>query len=385
MEYFILNDPNLSFKDVLQRHLCGEPLSEKKADKVKEEKAKVEEKKSKKSDSPKEKEKRPLKDEDKEVKKEEEEEKMEVDEEKNEKETEQQQQKRKKKENEEETKDKKDEDVEMKEEKNEAKEEKEKEKNKEKEKEKKEEKKDEKEKEKKEEKKDEKEKEKKDEFEKDKKVENEKEKKEEREKEKEREKDKEREKRKRREDEKSMPAPMKTPERRKVCVSIQPPQISLHQMEQMITSGGKYDVELMNDLMAQTYAAAIKWPKDVILQVRLEHVMKHVETGSWPVQKNYPLGDHLLTSSRTASPDREAATPMSEVSEMSFDEVTVTRASPVRRRRGRHDEPSVDHSPKIRSLLTSGASPSVIPPKNPIALNLDQFLLESSQQTLAER
>ena len=77
MEYFILNDPNLSFKDVLQRHLCGEPLSEKKADKVKEEKAKVEEKKSKKSDSPKEKEKRPLKDEDKEVKKEEEEEKLE--------------------------------------------------------------------------------------------------------------------------------------------------------------------------------------------------------------------------------------------------------------------------------------------------------------------
>jgi hypothetical protein len=70
-------------------------------------------------------------------------------------------------------------------------------------------------------------------------------------------------------DEKSMPAPLMTPERRKICVSIQPPQITLAQMEQMMAKGSKYDVELMNDLMAQTYAAAIKWPKDIILQVRL--------------------------------------------------------------------------------------------------------------------
>ena len=65
--------------------------------------------------------------------------------------------------------------------------------------------------------------------------------------------------------------------------------------------------------MAQTYAAAIKWPKDTILHVRLEHIMKCIETGIWPVQKNYPLGDHLLLStSRAASPDREASMPLSE-------------------------------------------------------------------------
>ena len=34
MEYFILNDPSLSFKDILQRHLCGEPLVEKKPEKA---------------------------------------------------------------------------------------------------------------------------------------------------------------------------------------------------------------------------------------------------------------------------------------------------------------------------------------------------------------
>lgn len=64
--------------------------------------------------------------------------------------------------------------------------------------------------------------------------------------------------------------------------------------------------------MAQTYAAAIKWPKDIILQIRLEHIVKLVETDVWPVAKNYPLGDHIPTSSRSTSPDpllKETGTP----------------------------------------------------------------------------
>jgi hypothetical protein len=185
------------------------------------------------------------------------------------------------------------------------------------------------------------------------------------------------EKEKPKKEEKSKPKP----ERRKICVSIQPPQISLQQMEQMITQGGKYDSDLINDLMAQTYAATIKWPKEVILQVRLEHIVKCVETGKWPVERNYPLGDHLLSNSRGASPDREASTPMSEASEPAFDEPT-----PVRRR-GRQfvAEDTMDHSPKIRSLLTASQTSTVTPPKNTVALSLDAFLLESNQQNLAER
>lgn len=50
-------------------------------------------------------------------------------------------------------------------------------------------------------------------------------------------------------DEKSMPAPTMTPERRRVCTYIQPPQINIQQMEQMIAKGTVYDLELMNDLV----------------------------------------------------------------------------------------------------------------------------------------
>ena len=31
MDYYVLNDPELSFKDILKRHLCNEPLLDKKA------------------------------------------------------------------------------------------------------------------------------------------------------------------------------------------------------------------------------------------------------------------------------------------------------------------------------------------------------------------
>ena len=144
MEYYILNDPDLSFKDILKRHLCGEPLSDKKPEKEKKETKKVfveeeKETRSKKRGTPA---KRTRKSE---KEKTEEEEEMEVEEKKG------------------------------REPKKSSSEEK---------------------------------------------------------------------------DEKSMPAPTMTPERRKASISIQPPQISLQQMEQMMAKGSKYDVELMNDLVS---------------------------------------------------------------------------------------------------------------------------------------
>ena len=348
MEYYILNDPDLTFKDILKRHLCGEPLVEKKEEKKQERKEKKSEEKVEKEEK-KEGDKEEKKEEEKEEKKKspaakksrksdskKEEEKSSVkDEEMDEGE------KEKEKETEEETEKKDGDKEEVKMEVDEE--------------------------------------EKKEEKEKTSKVETKKE-----------------EKEKEKKDETSMPAPTMTPERRKICVSIQPPQITLAQMEQMMAKGSKYDVELMNDLMAQTYASAIKWPKDVILQVRLEHIIKCVETDSWPVQKNYPLGDHLLTNSRAASPDREAAsTPISEsgLSDLSFDETSVPPSSHgagSRKRRGRQpavatDDNPMDHSPKIRSLLTGAITSSVSPTKNPLGLSVDAFLLESNQQNLAER
>ena len=62
-----------------------------------------------------------------------------------------------------------------------------------------------------------------------------------------------------------------------------------------------YDMEVMNELMAQTYAAAIRWPKDKILEIRLLHVMSCVEHGVWPVPDDYALGDHLEEEVRCQS------------------------------------------------------------------------------------
>ena len=167
MEYYILNDTELSFKDILKRHLCGEPLVDKKEEKEKESEKEVKEKKkspakrSRKSDSKKEKEEEKAKDDDEDEDKEKskDEEKMEVDEDKEDKEA-----------------------------KKEAK--------------------------------------------------------------------------KEDEDEKTMPAPTMTPERRKISVSIQPPQISLQQMEQVIN---QYEIRLAiwNRLMLPTLHQQLKFTDDL--------------------------------------------------------------------------------------------------------------------------
>ncbi len=176
-------------------------------------------------------------------------------------------------------------------------------------------------------------------------------------------------KQKKSEPEPSTPAPPPTP-KRKVAVSIPPPQISIQQMEQMAKGGMIYDMEVMNDLMAQTYASAIKWPKDKILEVRLGHIVKCVETGIWPVPHDYPLGNHLATekeeaaapeenkSSASATQHRDgASTPMSESSDVSMEDPNVlTHGSRGGRRRGRRPLDAVpEEKSKIRSLLQQPA------------------------------
>jgi hypothetical protein len=155
---------------------------------------------------------------------------------------------------------------------------------------------------------------------------------------------------------------------RKLAVSIQPPQISLQQMEQLAKGGMMYDMEVMNNLMAQTYAAAIKWPKDRILEVRLGHVVTCVETGKWPVPNDYPLGDHLEEEAEDVEsqllqqqllqsmPVRDgASTPRSETSELSGaeDPNVLTHGGSSRRRRGRKplDYQANDEKSKIKSIL----------------------------------
>merc|ERR550519_341545 len=163
------------------------------------------------------------------------------------------------------------------------------------------------------------------------------------------------------------------------------PQLNLQQMEAAIAKGGLgYDQEMINDLMAQTYAASIKWPKDRVLHVRLQHIVSCVETGTWPVPVNYVISNSAAASdpgtpepphvSRDTStplsearldphPPRDSSTPHSEVSEMSsFDDgnvLTHPSGTPGKKRRGRRP---LDYDPeknsKIRSLLTSNLGAS---------------------------
>ena len=155
-----------------------------------------------------------------------------------------------------------------------------------------------------------------------------------------------------------------------VSVSIDPPQISLQQMEQM-ARGGVYDMDMMTDLMQQTYAAAIKWPKDRILTIRLEHIMEAVETDKWPVSKDFSYAEAAgLTIDEapaaaegvTSTPLRDATTPaMSEVSEVSNPYEDANVLTPGRKHGNRGRKPlGVSHmddkSSKIRSLLTAGRS-----------------------------
>ena len=110
--------------------------------------------------------------------------------------------------------------------------------------------------------------------------------------------------------------------------SIPAPQLNLQQMEQAIAKGGGlgYDQDMINDLMVQTYAASVKWPKDAVLQERLKHIVSCLETESWPVPANYCISEHVVLSD-PATPEpvqntRDTSTPLSEVSELRTGELS---------------------------------------------------------------
>ena len=134
----------------------------------------------------------------------------------------------------------------------------------------------------------------------------------------------------------------------------------------MAKGGMLYDMEVMNELMAQTYAAAIRWPKDKILEIRLMHIISCVEHGLWPVPDDYALGDHLEEEVEEApaaaatekpapqnsqSSARDTSTPMSQASDASAEDAGKS----ARSLRGRKppDFPD-DKTSKIRSLLQQG-------------------------------
>ena len=59
-----------------------------------------------------------------------------------------------------------------------------------------------------------------------------------------------------------------------MIVFMKAPQLNLQQIEAAIAKGGQgagYDQEMINDLMAQTYAASVRWPKDKVNKDRCQN------------------------------------------------------------------------------------------------------------------
>jgi hypothetical protein len=111
--------------------------------------------------------------------------------------------------------------------------------------------------------------------------------------------------------------------------AILAPQLNLQQIEAAIAKGGgAYDQDMINDLMAQTYAASVRWPKDRVLHVRLQHIVAGMEEGRWPVPPHsLLLLEQQSEDSGAATPEpangnhaaaRDTSTPLSEVRSLYF-------------------------------------------------------------------
>jgi len=146
--------------------------------------------------------------------------------------------------------------------------------------------------------------------------------------------------------------------------SIVAPQLNLAQMEAAIAKGGGlgYDQEMINDLMAQTYAASVRWPKDSVLHVRLQHIVQCLESKEWPVPANFSISE-VAAMSGPATPEpmqnnRDTSTPLSEMSELSqFDDGNVlTHGGGLanRKKRGRRPLDYPDEKAKFRNMMNSG-------------------------------
>jgi len=146
------------------------------------------------------------------------------------------------------------------------------------------------------------------------------------------------------------------------------PQLNLQQMEAAIAKGGGlgYDQEMINDLMAQTYAASVQWPKDNILHVRLHHIVQSLESGKWPVRNNSLLASEVVASG-PATPEpsqhggRDTSTPLSEMSELSqYDDGNVLTHGSLASRKKRGRRP-LDYTEgagaKSRAMMTNSGTP----------------------------
>ena len=142
-------------------------------------------------------------------------------------------------------------------------------------------------------------------------------------------------------------------------------------------------IDMMNDLMAQTYASAVKWPKDQILAIRIGHIVKCIQDGKYPVEQGHSLGEILAELQDTdnspfdsKSPDsnlRDTSTPLSESSDASKGQVQQrfkdngdSLQISQQGHQGGHQGQS-----KIRQLLTSGTLNTKLTPvdeeEDPIA------------------
>ncbi|CAG0889163.1 unnamed protein product [Darwinula stevensoni] len=97
-----------------------------------------------------------------------------------------------------------------------------------------------------------------------------------------------------------------------ISLDFSQPLLSLAQMDEAIGRQSYFSSDPYGDPLlshASTFGQAIRWPRDRILQIRVEHISKALETDEWPVPKGYTSGS--IDSTPDATPRRDTSTPMS--------------------------------------------------------------------------
>lgn len=127
-------------------------------------------------------------------------------------------------------------------------------------------------------------------------------------------------------------------------------------------SGGALDFS--ETTVAQLFNNAVKWPKEYAIQVRLQHIIYAIETKEWPASKSFSayangIGNEFdipIHELPNDPPKRESSTPMSVVGDSELITITtdsMNRANSMKKRR-RHIAIDVEtERAKLQALLNN--------------------------------
>uniref|UniRef100_A0A6P7GKH5 Chromodomain-helicase-DNA-binding protein 6 isoform X2 n=1 Tax=Diabrotica virgifera virgifera TaxID=50390 RepID=A0A6P7GKH5_DIAVI len=124
--------------------------------------------------------------------------------------------------------------------------------------------------------------------------------------------------------------------------------------------------------VAQLFNNAVKWPKEYAIQVRLQHIIYAIETKEWPVTKSFSayatgIGNEFdipIHELPSEPPKRETSTPMS-IGDTEIISVSATDRFAANKKRKRHIAIDVEtERAKLHALLNSSHMTNPLPAKH---------------------